>query len=166
MRVGQLREYLKSGFYNNYKNIIPPNIIPDLEVWTLGSGGFNSVQIANNIQSNYCLSLFHDGFDSKKIEKIVTFKDIFLQKHGFLPTINICCSVLYAKNKTKTKELKTMCIGKHMSINVAGNIDEIKEQLLNYGDIFNTKELIIVDICNDSDAKTDLIKILAEEFNF
>jgi alkanesulfonate monooxygenase SsuD/methylene tetrahydromethanopterin reductase-like flavin-dependent oxidoreductase (luciferase family) len=164
-RVTKLDKYIKSGFYSDSKGFIPPNITPNLETWVLGTGGAGGINIATSIQSNYCLSLFHDGFDNTKIQRVMDFKDMFLQKNGFEPTINICCSLLYSEKQAKLDKLKDTCIGKQMKINIIGNINKIKEQLLVYAEVFGTKELIVVDLCNDSEQKIDFIKILAEEFN-
>jgi luciferase family oxidoreductase group 1 len=164
-RIAKLKSYLHSGFYNEGKGIIPPNIIPELEVWSLGTGGIGGTTIANNIKLNYSLSLFHTGFDENKIESIRLFRDKFSQKHGILPNVNICCSVLLSDKFSDMNSLQNSCIGKHMTINISGNISLIKEKLLNFADMFEAEELIIVDVCNDSQKKTELIEALGNEFN-
>jgi alkanesulfonate monooxygenase SsuD/methylene tetrahydromethanopterin reductase-like flavin-dependent oxidoreductase (luciferase family) len=59
-RVVQLYDYVNDGLYpindGNF-DIIPPNTVPDMEYWVLGTGNPQSTDIVTKIKANYCVSL-------------------------------------------------------------------------------------------------------------
>lgn len=51
-----------------------------------------------------------------------------------------------------------------MIINIIGNIKIIKERLLEIAYSFEIDEIVVIDLCNNSEKKTELIQALAQEF--
>lgn len=154
-RILKIKHFLDDK--NEHLSVTPPNGLQP-SMWLLGTSN-NSTNFASKQGMYFSLSLFHsiDG-NLPSPEIIKNFRNIFFKENGCLPESNIVVSAFCSKKESSIiNEKKTR---KNVRINVCGGPEECIEQILKLKELYNTDEIIFLNLAQDKEEKILLMETL------
>lgn len=131
------------------------------EVWILTTSDRSKKFIIDN-RLNFSLSLFHNRKEIPSPEIIKGIKKEFFDKHSYFPKFNIAISVYLGKNRKDIKEV--IADRDNILVNIATTEKYLKDEINKLSRLYESEELIIVNLGRTVDEKMELIEFLATNF--
>lgn len=142
---------------------VPPIITETPEMWLLGTGSRN-MQLAAARGTAFCYSLFHDC-SKRNLNILQEYRSRF-QSNKMLkkPKCSLAVGVICAETEFEARQQQTL-VEKSFQVNVVGNPEQCKEQLLEIQHRYQVPEIVVISMWHIFEQRKYSYQILAEIFD-